>query len=111
METQERPVILSPVAENDIQDIYLYGFETFGKNAAETFKAELMFMIRSLKNLYEIHPECRFILTKSRMYRNIIFGSYLVIYRVRLKQIEVLKIISSKMSIKKIKSTRSIRLH
>jgi plasmid stabilization system protein ParE len=110
METQERPVILSPVVEKDIQDIYFYGFETFGKNAAETFKAELIFMIRALKNLYEIYPECRYIQTKSRMYRNIIFGSYLVIYRITPNQIEVLKAISSRMSISKIKGARSIKL-
>jgi plasmid stabilization system protein ParE len=110
METQERPVILSPVAENDIQDIYFNGTETYGKNAAEIFKAELMFMIRALKNLYEMHPECRFILTKSRMYRNIIFGSYLVIYRITPSQIEVLKAISSRMSITKIRAARSIKI-
>ncbi len=110
METQERPVILSPVAENDIQDIFLYGSESFGKNAAEIFKAELIFMIRALKNLYEIHPECRFIQTKSRMYRNIIFNSYLVIYRITSSQIEVLKVISSRMSITKIRMARSIKI-
>jgi plasmid stabilization system protein ParE len=110
METQERPVIISPEAEKDIQDIYLYGYETFGKNAAETFKAELVFMIRALKNLYQTHPECRHITTKSRMYRNIIFGSYLVIYRVTPQRIEVLKAISSRMSITKIRSARSIKL-
>ena len=110
METQERPVILSPFLEKDIQDIYLYGYETFGKNAAETFKAELIFMIRALKNLYEIHPECRFILTKNRIYRNIIFGSYLIIYRINPTQIEVLKAINSRMSIAKIRSARSIKL-
>jgi len=110
METQERPVILSPIAENDIQDIYLYGVETFGKNAAEIYKAELIFMIRALKNLYEIHKECAFIQTKSRMYRNIIFGSYRVIYRITPKQIEVLRAISSKMSITKIRSARRIKI-
>ena len=110
METQERPVILSPFAEQDIQDIYLYGIETFGKNAAEIFKAELMFFIRALKNLYQTHPECRFIPTKSRMYRNIIFGSYLVIYRITPKQIEVLKAISSRMSVTSIRSARSIKI-
>jgi toxin ParE1/3/4 len=109
METQERAVIISTFAEEDIQNIYLYGSETFGKNAAETFKAELMFMIRSLKNLYEIHPECRHLITKSRMYRNIIFGSYLVIYRITPSTIEVLKAISSRMSIAKIKSARKIK--
>jgi len=44
METQERSVIISTIAETDIQNIYLYGVETFGKNAAETFKAELLFV-------------------------------------------------------------------
>jgi toxin ParE1/3/4 len=110
METQERPVILSPAAEQDIQDAYIYGYETFGKNAAEIFKAELMFIVRALKNLYETHPECRFIPTKSRMYRNIIFGSYLVIYRITTTQIEVLKAISSRMSITKIRSARKIKI-
>jgi plasmid stabilization system protein ParE len=110
METQERPVILSIIAENDIQNIYLYGLETFGKNAAETFKAELVFMIRALKNLYEIHPECRFLVTKSRMYRNIIFGSYMIIYRITPSQIEVLKAISSRMSISRIRAARKIHI-
>jgi toxin ParE1/3/4 len=110
METQERPVIISTIAEADIQSIYLYGVETFGKNAAETFKAELLFMIRALKNLYEIHPECRFLITKRRMYRNIIFGSYLVIYRITDSQIEVLKAISSRMSISRIKEIRRIKI-
>ena len=110
METQEKPVILSTSAEIDIQNIYLYGCETFGKNAAETFKAEVIFMIGALKNLYELHPECRFIVTKNRIYRNIIFGSYLIIYRITPSRIEVLKAISSRMSISKIRTARSIKI-
>jgi plasmid stabilization system protein ParE len=110
METQERPVIISTVAETDIQNIYLFGVETFGKNAAETFKAELIFMIRALRNLYEIHPECRFLITNSRMYRNIIFGSYLIIYRITPSRIEVLKAISSRMSITRIRTARKIKI-
>jgi plasmid stabilization system protein ParE len=110
METQERPVIISTVAETDIQNIYLFGVETFGKNAAETFKAELIFMIRALRNLYEIHPECRFLITNSRMYRNIIFGSYLIIYRITPSRIEVLKAISSRMSITRIRAARKIKI-
>jgi len=110
METQERPVIISVFAEIDIQNIYLYGVETFGKNAAETFKAELVFMIRALKNLYEIHPECRHLVTKNRIYRNIIFGSYLVIYRITDSRIEVLKAISSRMRISRIRAARKIKI-
>jgi len=67
-------------------------------------------MIRALKNLYELHPECRFIVTKNRMYRNIIFGSYLIIYRITPSRIEVLKAISSRMSISKIRTARSIKI-
>ncbi|MBV5348185.1 type II toxin-antitoxin system RelE/ParE family toxin [bacterium] len=103
METQERSVVLSPVAEKDIQDIYVYGYETFGKTAAESFKAELLFLIRTLKNLYEMYPECRYLRTKSQIYRNIILGSYLVIFRITSERIEVLKVVSSRISVSKIK--------
>jgi toxin ParE1/3/4 len=110
LETQKKSVVLSSFAEIDIQNAFLYGCETFGKNAAETFKAELIFMIGALGNLYLIHPECRFLPTKNKIYRNIIFGSYLVIYRITPERIEVLKVISSRMNITKIKSSRSIKL-
>jgi plasmid stabilization system protein ParE len=110
METEERIVILSSIIEQDIQNIYLYGIETFGKNAAETFKTELFFMIRSLKKSYELHPECRYLTTKGRIYRNIIFGSYIIIYRITPLKIEVLKAINSRMSITKIKMVRKIKL-
>ena len=110
METQERSVILSTVAEKDIQDIYVYGYETFGKTAAESFKAELLFLIRTLNNFYEMYPECRYLRTKSHIYRNIILGSYLVIYRITSERIEVLKVVSSRISVSKIKKTRGVRL-
>jgi len=103
-------VIISTVAETDIQNIYLFGVETFGKNAPETFKAELIFMIRALKNLYEIHPECRFLMTNSRMYRNIVFGSYLIIYRITPARIEVLKAMNSRTSITGIRAARKIKI-
>jgi plasmid stabilization system protein ParE len=110
MEAQKRSVILSTSAEHDIQDIFIYGVETFGVNAAEMFKADLVSMIRALESFYEIHPECRHIPTKSRMYRNIILGSYLVIYRITPNRIEVLKAISSRMRISKIRASRKIKV-
>jgi hypothetical protein len=42
--------------------------------------------------------------------RNIILDAHLIIYRITIKQIEVLDIIHSASSIHKIRSSRSIRL-
>jgi len=110
MDTPKRLVIISPEAANDIQEIYLYGYETFGKNLAESFKSELLSMIRCLSTSYLSYPECRQIPTKSKMYRSIIIGSYLIIYRITPQRIEVLKAVSSRKSVTKIRSSRRIKL-
>jgi hypothetical protein len=57
-----------------------------------------------------MYPECRYLRTKSKIYRNIILGSYLVIYRITSDRIDVLKAVSSRTSVSKIKRTRGMRL-
>ena len=91
MEKKIRKVIRSEILVEDLSDIYQYGIETFGAITAETFLEEINHSIRGLSFQYNMHPECRHILTKSRMYRNIIIGKYLIIYRIDFERIEVLR--------------------
>jgi plasmid stabilization system protein ParE len=56
------------------------------------------------------YPECRHLATKSRLYRNIILDAHLIIYRITDERIEVLDIIHSASSIRKIRDVRKIRL-
>jgi len=90
--------------------IYNYGVETFGYFQAERYSQKIDEVLETLPRFYTAYPECRYITTKSRMYRNIILDSHLIIYRITEQRIEVLDIIHSASSIRKIRATRSIRL-
>ena len=90
--------------------MYEYGEETFGEEAAFSFISQVLLKIDLLSFQYLAHPECRYLSTKSRMYRNIILGSYLIIYRITAERIEVLSALhgsrftsSSARTIRKIK--------
>jgi plasmid stabilization system protein ParE len=110
VELEKKPVRVSKQFDLDIVNIFEYGEETFGYNATKIFIGEIYNFVWSLDGMYLIHPECRHIPSKSRMYRNIILGSYLIIYRITPTQVEVLKAISSRMSPTKIRTARSVKL-
>jgi len=80
--------------------------QTFGLIAAKAFVAEVYMSIWGLDYQYNMHPECRFLTTKSKIYHNIIQGSYLIIYRITSERVEVLRVLNSRMSIKKIRGAR-----
>lgn len=108
-EIKRKEVRVSKQFENDIVNVFEYGEEAFGYSAAKIFIGEIYNYVWNLDAMYLIHPECRYMATKSKMYRNIILGSYLIIYRISPERIEVLRVISSRMAISKIKRTRSIK--
>ena len=104
------PVVRSVAFIKDEKEIYLYGVETFGEEMAEIFYKKLNACVSELKYHYNQHPECRYLPTKGKMYRNIILGKYLVIYPVKTEKIEVLRAFHSSQSIRKIKTARSIKM-
>lgn len=110
MEKGVRKVIYSSFYYSDLQEIYLYGKETFGKNFADIFIEEINNSVSGLSFKFNLHPECRHIPTKTKLYRNIIIGKYLIIYRIRVEKIEVLRALHGSRSAKVIRSSRSIKL-
>jgi len=90
--------------------VYAYGVETFGQTSAEQYRDFILSTVNRLDVFFLSYPECRWIPTKGRIYRNIILDSYLIIYRITDTRIEVLQIISSHRSISKIKAVRNIRI-
>lgn len=92
MEIRKKEVITSyPFVNFDVIDIYEYGLFVFGEKLASSFINEIYKYIEKLETEYLLHPECRHLETKSKMYRNIILGSYLIIYRIRANKIKVLR--------------------
>ena len=105
-----KEVVLTTLAQADIKAVFEYGAETFGFIAAKAFVAEVYMSIWGLDYQYNMHPECRFLPTKSKMYRNIIQGNYLIIYRISPNRAEVLRVFNSRVSIRKIRTIRGAKV-
>jgi toxin ParE1/3/4 len=107
---EERPVVYSRQYVSDTEQIYNYGLETFVETQAQNYENLIDKITSELALSYWMFPECRHILTKGRIYRNIILESHLIIYRIKLERIEVLRLIRSQSSISRIRSVRKIQI-
>jgi len=95
MDTGKLEVVVSEKYRDDLKKIFQYGIETFGYKGAVLFYENIERIVNNLGSEYFMYPECRFLMTKSRMYRNIILESYLIIYRITKSRIEVLRVFHS----------------
>ena len=110
MEAKQKEVVRSSFYLYDIQDIFEYGEATFGEKAAIYFYQEIKSIVKRLETEYLLHPECRHLETKTKIYRNIIQGSYLIIYRIRTNRIEVLRVFHGSHSPKILKTVKKIKI-
>ncbi|MDR1918876.1 MAG: type II toxin-antitoxin system RelE/ParE family toxin [Tannerellaceae bacterium] len=105
-----KPYEVSEEFDKNLTRVYEYGIETFGYFQAERYNDTIRRALSTLSTFYTVHPECRHLATKSRIYRNIILDAHLIIYRITDERIEVLDIVHSASSIHKIRGVRKIRL-
>ena len=107
MEKEKRlPLKVSLAFLQDLEDVFEYGLHTFGQVQAENYENEIWELVERLPTSYLLFPACRHLPTKSKMYRWIVLDAHLIIYRIRINDIQVLRILHSKRSINKIKSSR-----
>lgn len=106
---EKKEVEVSESFTEDLKSVYEFGEEIFGEAAAKSFVSEIYSKIWSLDQTWAHHPECRHLPTLDQRYRNIILGSYLVIYRVKKEHILVLRILHGHSNITKIKDSRKIQ--
>ena len=109
MEEKTRQVVLSEIVKKDLSNIYDYGLVTFGESFSESFLQNIYKDISKLALSFLIHPECRHLATKNQIYRNIILGKYLIIYRIKSTKIEVLRAIHGSKKTKTIKAIKKIK--
>lgn len=105
-----KPIEVSTKFQSSLTHIYDYTLGVFGYFQAERYLQMIEQAVDTLSTYYTAYPECHHITAKNRIYRNIILDSHLIIYRITDKRIEVLDIIHSASSIRKIRATRNIRL-
>jgi plasmid stabilization system protein ParE len=109
-EEKKLPVKVSKVFILDLDDIYQYSIDTFGIRQAELYENEIWKLVEGLSTNWPLFSECRHLPTKYKMYRWIILESHLIIYRITDKEIQVLRIVHSNLSITKIRGSKRIKL-
>jgi len=111
MDSGKLPVVVAKDYSEDLQNIFNYGVDTFGLPGALQFYENIERIVNNLGIEYYMYPECRFVVTKSKMYRNIILASYLIIYRITPERIEVLRAFHSSICTgKRIRTVRKINI-
>lgn len=75
--------------------------------ATENFKNNIIVLIENLSDYPLAHTECRLLPSKNKIYRNAIFGNYLIIYKILPDEIEVLSIFHSSRNPKEIKKLKT----
>jgi plasmid stabilization system protein ParE len=105
-----KPCKVSRKFKASVDQIYKYGCLEFGTRKAEFYDQKISAAIRELPYSYGSNPYCRHIQIPGEVYRNIIIGSHLIIYRVTDERIEVLDIIHGASGEDKIRATGDIRL-
>jgi plasmid stabilization system protein ParE len=107
VEVERKEVTISNQFNLDIIPLYTFGEEVFGAIAAKSFIADIYSRVWSLDSMYQLHVECRYLPTIDKRYRNIILGSYLIIYKITAENVQVLRILHAHSSIKKIRASRN----
>ncbi|GHS91297.1 hypothetical protein FACS1894174_06650 [Bacteroidia bacterium] len=105
----EKEIKFSITAIHDIDNIYVYSKDTFGERKANEYQNQILKLISQLSKWYLIHPQCRSLETKNRIYRSIIVESHLVIYKIS-QRIEILRVLHAATSNTQIKNARKIKV-
>lgn len=108
--TYQKPVVISQLFKIHREEIYVYSLQTFGFYQAEVYDNSIQQSLQTLSSYYKLYPECRFLRSKNRIYRNIILDAHYIIYRVSDARIEVLDILHMASGIRKIRRVKNVTI-
>lgn len=102
-------IVITPHALLTVHTEFTYLKEFVTERLAHKFKSDFVKKVDSIFPHYLNYPECRFLPTKNNIYRNIIWGKYLIVYKILKKEILVLGVFHSKQNPAKLKAYRRVK--
>jgi hypothetical protein len=102
-------IVIKEYVLSQLEAEYMYFFKEYSENYADTFYDSFFKIVENILPHYLSYPECRFLSTKNKTYRNIIWGNYLIVFKIKKKNIEVLCLFHTKQNPKKLKVARRIK--
>ena len=102
-------IIITPHALLTVYNEFTYLKEFASDKIAHEFKTGFVEKVDAILPHYFIYPECRFLITKNNLYRNIVWGNYLLVFKVLKNEILVLGVFHALQNPKKLKAYRRIK--
>lgn len=102
-------IIITEHALKTVHDEFNYLKEFVSVKIAHKFKDEFVNQVDVILPFYLSHPECRFLPTRNNIYRNIIWGNFLIVYKILKNEILILGLFHSKQNPVKLKAYRRIK--
>jgi len=106
---EEIEIVVKEYALIQLEEEYTYFFKEYSEKYADTFFDAFFKVIENILPHYLSFPECRFLKTKNKIYRNIIWGNYLIVFKIGKKKIEVLCLFHTKQNPRKLKTVKRIK--
>jgi plasmid stabilization system protein ParE len=107
----EKPlqIIIKQSALNDLEEQYHFYAENYSLDFAEKFRTSFFNEIKTILPNPLKFSECRFLPTKNKVYRNIVWDNYLIIFKLKKSSVDVLVLHHTKQHPKKLKAARRIK--
>jgi hypothetical protein len=101
-------ILIKEFALEQLREEYNYYRKEYSLSYAEEFRVNFFDRISSIAPYYKSFPECRFLPSKNKSYRNIIWNNYLIVFRIKSDSVEVLSLFHTKKNPKALKRLRRV---
>ena len=101
-------IVIKEYALEQLHEEYTYYRKEYSLAYAEEFRTSFFDRIIAITPFYKSFPECRFLHTQNKIYRNVIWNNYLIVFRIKSHIIEVLSLFHTKKNPKVLKRLRRV---
>lgn len=105
---KEIEIQIKEYALEQLHEEYNYYRKEYSLAYAEEFRINFFDRIISITPFYKSFPECRFLRTRNKIYRNVVWNNYLIVFRIKTDCIEVLSLFHTKKNPKALKRLRRV---
>jgi plasmid stabilization system protein ParE len=101
-------VEIKEYALQQLKEEYNYFYTEYSEKYADKFYDSFFQAVERILPHYLSHPECRFLTTKNKSYRNVVWENYLIVYKIKKNKIEVLSLFHTKQNPKRLKKVKRV---
>jgi plasmid stabilization system protein ParE len=107
----EKPltVTIKDYALAQLKSEYEYYKKEYSADYAEKFRLDFFSVIEKIVPHTYSYPECRFLPTKQKLYRNIVWKNYLIVFKIKKDHIDILCLFHTRQNPTRLKIVKGVR--